>query len=219
MRRVLVALLFTLAGSAGASAQICTGFATFDFARARLFADAAFSSSRERYHGGAIYGGGRVFGSIEAGMTTYTTEEWLDYGAGLGVQLGPWAGRRLQLCPQVGVASSSSTSDLGSDHSEKHISAGVSVGYSLRRTRTTQLAPTATLLVSGGRSKVSFGGGSRSADINSSGSIAFGLGFQFDRQATVVPSITVPFGTKRAGSTYGIRFSITLGSTRDSDLR
>lgn len=219
MRRALVVLLLTLVCSAGASAQVCSGFAPFNEARARVFADAAFSSIAERYHGGFIYGRSRLFASAEVGMTTFELDEWLDFDVGVGVQVPTLAGGRLQFCPQVFVGSTAGvwTDEFGQriDYSEKNVSAGASGGYLIARTGRTQIAATATLLLIGGRATKTFTSGfSRSTDVGAYGTAAFGLGFQVNREVTLIPSIAVPFGTRHAGSLYRLRVSLTLGRSR-----
>jgi len=204
-----------LFGARVTAAQVCSGFAPFEQARARVFADAAFSSILERYHGGLIYGRSRVFASAEVGMTTFATDEWLDFGVGAGLQLGPFAGGRLQVCPQAFVASTAGawTDEFGSriDYGEQTLSAGASGGYLLRRTKSTQLTATATMLLGGGRATRSFTSGfSRSTNIPSYASLALGLGFQLNKEATVIPSLVVPLG-RHGGSVYRIRFSLRLG--------
>jgi len=204
-------LLLASVGPGLVSAQVCSGEASFNGSPARFFASGAFGSS-STYHGGLALGRSLLFGSVEAGMTTYARDETVDYRGAFGVQV-PRHDDRIQLCPQllVSLNVAKDVHGLGVDYKEMMAGGGIDAGYVVFRKGNTRIVPTMSFGLLGGRIKYSYSNGAhRTRDADAFGVLATGVGFGLNRQFTISPSVAFPFGLPGATTWYGVAFSVRM---------
>ena len=220
MRRsttVLVAVLMCLGGTS-AAAQVCSGELSFAQAPIRAFVGIGLNSTAQTYHTGVRYGGTRAFGEAEFGMATYNIggDAW-DYGAGVGLQLGRPQETKAQLCPQIFVGLSRGPKDLGGtgiNYSEKHFAIGADAGFVLAHKKGVDLVPTASFYIANAWYKLTAPSARDSTGADTWEILSLGLGFGFNNQVTLAPSIAFPLSLPGAGRVYGVSFSIKLGASR-----
>jgi len=203
-------LLLASVGPGLVSAQVCSGEASFDGSPVRFFASGAFGSS-STYHGGLALGRSLLFGSVEAGMTTYASDETVDYRGAFGVQV-PRHDDRIQLCPQllVSLNVAKDVHGLGVDYKEMMAGGGIDAGYVVFERKYANCADS-ELRTAGRRIKYSYSNGAhRTRDADAFGVLTTGVGFGLNRQFTISPSVAVPFGLPGATTWYGVAFSVRM---------
>jgi hypothetical protein len=218
MRPVHLALALVigcLSITARANAQICTGGASLDDHPLQLSAGGEFGGGSRLFQGGLTFGSERGFGGVMLGGITYdefagTTLVVGGHG-GIGVPVG--AG---QLCPVAAVVFGFGPNDIegtGIDVSSQGLSAGLSFGIRTAESPQFYLVPTIGLGFAYARAKFSGGGGS-SANSDTYGFLSAGLGFIFNKQVTLQPSVNIPIGLEDSDPTFGIAVGIGFAGSR-----
>src|SRR6267378_2434179 len=200
MRRptTVVAVLICLGGTS-AAAQVCSGELSFAQAPIRAFVGIGLNSTAQTYHTGLRYG-----------------DAW-DYGAGVGLQLGRVQETKAQLCPQIFVGLSRGPNDLGGtgiNYSVKHFAIGADAGFVLAHKKGVDVVPTASFYIANAWYKLTAPSARDSTGSDTWEILSLGLGFGFNNQVTLAPSIAFPLSLPGAGRVYGVSFSIKLGASR-----
>jgi hypothetical protein len=190
-----------------ASAQLCTGAASFRGAPLQAATGVGFSRSAREF-GGAFSGGSDTLfaGGIILGENIDNTT-----GTGLTVSGRVGSDRTLDrdgnvhVCPIGAVSYTSGLKVAQFDASTVGFQAGGALGVVAAKTSTVDVVP--TLSVSLEHDRLSVSSGSLSVtDAHTFGVASLGVGFVFGSRLSLVPSVSVPFGLD-GGET---QFLITL---------
>jgi hypothetical protein len=208
---VVIMSAFVLAPGA-AEAQFCVGSPSFrdqpyQVGVAAAFTDGARGVSGEFAAGGeALFAGGGVgvvnFDDFDATATNI-------FGFG-GADLGVDQRERVFVCP-LGRIGFGVGPDIGAaDVSTFSLQVGGSVGVIASQTNTLMVIPNFGLALHYDRVTVEFGGEDES-ESDSSGLANIGVGFVFNRNVGITPSIAVPFSAGDSDVIFTVSFTFHFG--------
>jgi hypothetical protein len=228
MRRSLVVSLALLAiVRSPAVAQTCQGLASFSAGQMQVAANAQFPE------GGKIWGGSFSYGTpsgVYAGADLSTLSIDNDGGSSLGI--GAHAGYqmklgrtgKLNLCPvaslALGMGPDDEANDLNGSSTDVHF--GLALGTEMGSTPRMRIIPTAGLGLQ--YSKLSIEdtspGGSTFEGSETYGLARLGVGFVFNQQISVRPTIDIPVGSDLINDpTFGLSVGYNFGSKGASRAR
>ena len=222
MRRSLVVSLALLAiVRSQAAAQSCQGLASFSAGPMQVAANAQFPE------GGKVWGGSFSYGmpsGVYAGADLSTTSIDNDGGSSLGV--GAHAGYqmklgrtgKLNLCPvarlALGMGPDDEAANLNSSSTDVHF--GLALGTEMGANPRMRILPTAGLGLqySKLKSEITGPGGSTFEGSETYGLARLGVGFVFNQQISVRPTIDIPVGSDLINDpTLGVTVGYNFGST------
>lgn len=213
-RQAAIALGALVLGLAGpAAAQICAGAASFSSGPLQVGAAIAFSDNARAF--GGAFGGGTdavfVLGSV-GGVTIDNTD-------GTAVQLAVTVGSdqavdregRVRLCP-VGSLTYLSGPSVGIfDTSTVGFSGGGEVGVVAAETPTVSVIPTFGVRVAHERLTVRLPRVDSETVSETFGLANIGVGFVFNDQIALVPSVSVPIGLEGGDTLFAIALAVNFG--------
>jgi hypothetical protein len=222
MRRSLVVSLALLAiVRAPAVAQTCQGLASFSAGQMQVAASAQFPE------GGKVWGGSFSYGmpsGVYAGADLSTLSIDNDGGSSLGI--GAHAGYqmklgrtgKLNLCPvaslALGMGPDDSANDINGSTTDVHF--GFALGTDMGSTPRMRIIPTAGLGLQYSKLKVEDtgpGGGVLFDGSETYGLARLGVGFVFNQQISVRPTIDIPVGSDLINDpTFGLSVGYNFGS-------
>jgi outer membrane protein with beta-barrel domain len=225
MRRSLVVSLALLAiVRAPAVAQTCQGLASFSAGQMQVAANAQFPE------GGKIWGGSFSYGmpsGVYGGADLSTTSLDNDGGSSLGI--GAHAGYQMKLgrtgkinlCPvaslALGMGPDDEASDLNSSSTNVHF--GLALGTEMGANQQVRILPTAGLGLQYSKLKEEIGGVA-SPDVSDTYGLArLGVGFVFNQQISVRPTIDIPVGLEGSDPVFGLSVGYNFGSKGMSKAR
>jgi outer membrane protein with beta-barrel domain len=225
MRRSLVVSLALLAiVRAPAVAQTCQGLASFSAGQMQVAANAQFPE------GGKIWGGSFSYGmpsGVYGGADLSTTSLDNDGGSSLGI--GAHAGYqmklgrtgKLNLCPvaslALGMGPDDDASELNSSSTNIHF--GLALGTEMGASPQVRILPTAGLGLQYSKQKEEIGGVA-SPDVSDTYGLArVGVGFVFNQQISVRPTIDIPVGLEGSDPVFGVSVGYNFGSKGMSKAR
>jgi outer membrane protein with beta-barrel domain len=228
MRRSLVVSLALLAiVRSPAVAQTCQGLASFTAGQMQVAANAQFPE------GGKIWGGSFSYGmpsGVYAGADLSNTSLDNDGGSSLGI--GAHAGYQMKLgrtgkinlCPvahlALGMGPDDSANDLNGSSTDVHF--GFALGTEMGSTPRMRIIPTAGLGLQYSKFKVedTGPGGSTFEASETYGLARLGVGFVFNQQISVRPTIDIPVGSDLTNDpTFGLSVGYNFGSKGASKAR
>ena len=228
MRRSLVVSLALLAiVRSPAVAQTCQGLASFSAGPMQVAGNAQFPE------GGKIWGGSFTYGmpsGVYAGADLSTTSLDNDGGSSLGI--GAHAGYqmklgrtgKLNLCPvarlAIGMGPDDDALNINSSSTDLHF--GFALGTEMGTNPRMRIIPTAGLGLQYSKLKVedTSPGGTTFEGSETYGLARLGVGFVFNQQISLRPSIDIPVGSDLINDpTFGVSVGYNFGSRGVSKAR
>ena len=225
MRRSLVVSLALLAiVRSPVVAQTCQGLASYSAGQLQVVGNAEFPEARKVWGGSISYG---MPSGIYAGADLSSTSWDNDLGSSLGI--GAHAGYQMKLgrtgkmslCPVARLALGMGPDDEAADANRgtTQIHFGLAWGTEMGSTRQLRIVPTAGLGVQHLKLKEEIGGVEASAS-ETYGLARVGVGFVFNQQISVRPTIDIPVGSDISNDpTFGVSVGYNFGSKSVSRAR
>ena len=228
MRRSLVVSLALLAiVRSPAVAQTCQGLASFSAGQMQVVGNAQFPE------GGNVWGGSFTYGmpaGLYAGADISTTSfdgldaSSLGIGAHAGYQMKLARTSKLSLCPvaslKLGMGPDIEAADINSSSTDLHF--GLALGTDVGNTAQMRIIPTAGLGLQYSKLKVedTAPGGSTIEGSETYGLARLGVGFVFNQQISVRPTIDIPVGSDLVNDpTFGLSVGYNFGNKDVSKAR
>jgi hypothetical protein len=228
MRRSLVVSLAVLAiVRSQASAQSCQGLASFSAGQMQVAANAQFPQGGNVWAGSFSYG---LPSGIYAGADISTTSfdgldaNSLGIGAHAGYQMKLGQSGKLNLCPVASLALGMGPDDKAANlnSSSTNLNFGFALGTDMGSTPRMRIIPTAGLGLQ--YSKLKFEdtapGGTTVEGSETYALARLGVGFVFNQQISVRPTIDIPVGSDLVNDpTFGVTVGYNFGSKGVSKAR
>jgi hypothetical protein len=182
-----------------------------------------FSEGANRFGAGVAYGlPANVYGGAQISTTSYDGADAssLGIGANLGYQLALGKSADLHVCPvasfEVGMGPDDDA--LSINRSSKQANVGISIGKTMGSTPRMQIVPAAGLGLA--YAKLSEDDGTTTLDASETYGLArLGVGFIFNQQIAVRPSVDIPLGLEGSDPTFGLTVAYSFGSSRSASAR
>lgn len=220
MRRSLVVSLALLAiVRSPAVAQSCQGLASFSAGQMQVAGNAQFSDLTNTWGGTFSYGlPSGVYGGASLSTTSFDgiDQSSLGVGANVGYQMTLGRTGQFNLCPvaslKLGMGPDDDAANLNSSSTDAHF--GLAVGTSMGANPRMRILPTAGLGLQYSKAKAedTAPGGTTVEASDTYGLARFGVGFVFNQQISVRPSIDIPLGLDNSDATFGIAVAYNFGS-------
>jgi outer membrane protein with beta-barrel domain len=217
MRRMLVASLALVAViNAPAAAQTCLGLASFSHGNMQVSGNGQFNDGSNRFGAGFNYGlPASVFAGAQISTTSFDGADAssLGIGANVGYQMTVGKAANIHVCPVASLELGMGPDDdaAGIDASSRNANIGFSLGTTMGSTPRMQIVPTAGLGLA--YTKLSLDDGAATTDVSETyGQARLGVGFIFNQQIAVRPSIDIPLGLDNSDPTFGVTVAYSFGS-------
>jgi hypothetical protein len=223
MRRSLVVSLALLAMvNAPAVAQTCQGLASFTSGKMQVAGNGQFTEGANRFGAGVSYGlPANVYGGAQLSTTSFDGADASSIGIGvnLGYQLAMGKSADLHVCPvaslELGMGPDDDAASI--DRSSREINLGFSIGKAMGSTPRMQIVPAAGL---GLRNlKLTEDDGVSTSFSDTHGLARLGVGFIFNQQIAVRPSVDIPLGLEGSDPTFGLTVAYSFGSRHPAPAR
>ena len=228
MRRSLMVPLALLAiVKSPAAAQTCQGMASFSHGQLQVAGSAQFPEAAKIWGGSLTYG---LPSGLYAGADVSNTSIDNDGGSSMG--LGAHAGyqmklgrtQKVALCPVANLALGMGPDDDAADinSSQTNMNFGFALGTEMGATQQMRIIPTAGLGVQYTKLKVedTGPGGQTIEGSETYGLARLGVGFVFNQQISVRPSVDIPLGSDFVNDpTFGVSVGYNFGSKGVSKSR
>lgn len=224
MRRSLVVSLALLAVvSSPAVAQTCQGLASFTSGKMQVAGNGQFTEGMNRFGAGFSYGlPAGVFGGAQLSTSSFDAVDGssIGVGANLGYQLAMGKSADIHLCPVaslelgMGPDEDATGGNPAVDRSSREINLGFSVGKAMGSTPRMQIVPAAGL---GLRNLKATEDDASFSDTH--GLARLGVGFIFNQQIAVRPSVDIPLGLEGSDPTFGLTVAYSFGSRHPAPAR
>jgi hypothetical protein len=231
MRRSLVVSLAVLAiVRAPAMAQTCEGLASFSTGQMQVAGNAQFPDGRNIWGGSFTYG---IPSGIYAGADLSTTsfdvpagvesQSSLGVGAHAGYQMTVGQAKQFALCPvarlSLGMGPDNDAANINSSSTDAHF--GLAVGTSVGTNPRMRILPTAGLGLQYSKQKVedTSPGGNTIEGSDTYGLARLGVGFIFNQQISVRPTVDIPLGLDNSSAGFGITAAYNFGNRGISKSR
>jgi len=220
MRRSLVVSLALLAiVRAPAVAQTCEGLASFTAGQMQVAGNAQFSDLTNTWGGSFTYGvPSGIYGGASLSTTSFDGIEQNSLGIGghAGYQMTVGQAKQFAICPvarlALGMGPDDDAANLNSSSTDAHF--GLSVGTSVGTNQRMRILPTAGLGLQYSKIKVedTAPGGTTLEGSDTYGLARLGVGFVFNQQIAVRPSVDIPLGLDNGDTSFGITVAYNFGS-------
>jgi Outer membrane protein beta-barrel domain len=228
MRRSLVVSLALLAiVRSPAVAQTCQGFASFSAGQMQVAARAQFPEGGNVWGGSFSYGvPAGIYGGADISTTSFDgiDANSLGIGAHAGYQMKLGRTGKLNLCPvaslALGMGPDDESIDLNSSSTDVHF--GLALGTEMGSTPRMRIIPTAGLGLQYSKAKAedTSPGGTTLEASETYGLARLGVGFVFNQQISVRPTIDIPVGSDLiTDPTFGVSVGYNFGSKGISRAR
>jgi hypothetical protein len=227
MRRSLVVSLALLAiVRSPAVAQTCQGLASFSAGQMQVAGNAQFGDFTNTWGGSFSYGvPSGIYGGASLSTTSFDgiDQSSLGIGANVGYQMNLGRASKMHVCPvaslNLGMGPDDSANDINSSSTDVHF--GLAVGSQMGTNPRMQILPTAGLGLQYSKAKVEdTGPGGTSVEASSTYGLArLGLGFVFNQQISVRPSVDIPLGLDGGKAAFGVTAAYNFGSKGISKAR
>ena len=229
MRRSLVVSLALLAMvNAPAVAQTCQGLASFTSGKMQVAGNGQFTEGAKRFGAGVSYGlPANVYGGAQLSTTSFDGADASSIGIGvnLGYQLAMGKSADIHVCPvaslELGMGPDSDAAGGGNpavDRSTREINLGFSVGKAMGSTPRMQIVPAVGLGLRNLNAKEDDGTTSSSFS-DTHGLARLGVGFIFNQQIAVRPSVDIALGLEGSDPTFGLTVAYSFGSRHPAPAR
>jgi hypothetical protein len=228
MRRSLVVSLALLAiVRSPAVAQTCQGMASFSAGQLQVVGNAEFPEARNVWGGSITYGmPSGIYGGADLSTTSFDGLDQSSLGIGVhaGYQMKLGQSGKIALCPvanlALGMGPDDDEAELNSSSTDAHF--GLALGTEMGSTRQLRILPTAGLGLQYSKFKAEIGQG-QGSEIEGSetyGLARIGVGFVFNQQISVRPTIDIPVGVEGgADPVFGLSVGYNFGSKGVSKAR
>lgn len=221
MRRSLVVSLALLAMvESPAVAQTCQGLASFSAGQMQVAGNAQFGEFANTWGGSFTYG---MPSGVYAGADLSTTsfdgidQSSLGVGAHAGYQMKLGQSGKMHLCPvarlALGMGPDDDAANINSSSTDVHF--GLALGTEMGANPRLRILPTAGLGLQYSKAKVedtSVGGTSVEAS-ETYGLARLGVGFVFNNQISLRPSVDIPLGSDISNDpAFGLTVGYNFGS-------
>ena len=219
MRRSLVVSLALLAMiSAPAVAQTCMGLASYSTGRMQASGNGSFTNGANTFGGSLGYGlPGSAFGNATLSTTSYdaANASSVGIGANVGYQLALGQAAQVQLCPVAGfeVGNGPDDNTAGINASSRSATVGFSLGTSMGANPRMKITPAAGLGLVYGKVKLQDTAGLTTESSDTYGMAHLNLGFVFNQNIAVRPSVAIPLGLNNSDPTFGLTLGYNFGRT------
>jgi hypothetical protein len=217
MRRTLVASLALVAViNAPAAAQTCLGLASFSHGKMQVAGNGQFSDGSNRFGAGFNYGlPAGVFAGAQVSTTSFDGADAssLGIGANVGYQMTVGKAANIHVCPTASLELGMGPDDdaAGINASSRAANVGFSLGTTMGSTPRMQIVPTAGLGLA--YAKLSLDDGTATTELSDTyGQARLGVGFIFNQQIAVRPSVDIPLGLDNSDPTFGLTVAYSFGS-------
>ena len=219
MRRSLVVSLALLAMvESPAVAQTCLGLASFSSGNMQVSGNGQFSNGSNRFGAGFNYGlPASVFAGAQISTTSYdgAASSSLGIGANVGYQMSVGKAANIHVCPTASLELGMGPDDdaNNTDVSSRAANVGFSMGTTMGTNPRMKIIPTAGLGLAYGKQTTKVGGVSAPDVSETYGLARLGVGFIFNQQIAVRPSVDIPLGLDNSDPTFGLTVAYSFGST------
>ncbi len=221
MRRSLVVSLALLAmANAPAVAQTCQGLASFSAGQMQVAGNAQFGEIANTWGGSFSYGvPSGVYGGLDLSTTSFDNDlgSSLGVGAHAGYQMKLGQAGRVHLCPvarmALGMGPDDEAADINASSTDVHF--GLALGTEMGSTPRMRILPTAGLGLQYSKAKVedTSPGGTTLEASETYGLARRGVGFIFNQQISVRPTIDIPDGSDISNDpAFGFTVGYNFGS-------
>lgn len=217
MRRTLVASLALVAViNAPAAAQTCLGLASFSHGKMQVAGNGQFSDGSNRFGAGFNYGlPAGLFAGAQVSTTSFDGADAssLGIGANVGYQMTVGKAANIHVCPTASLELGMGPDDdaAGINASSRAANVGFSLGTTMGSTPRMQIVPTAGLGLA--YAKLSLDDGTATTELSDTyGQARLGVGFIFNQQISVRPSVDIPLGLDNSDPTFGLSVAYSFGS-------
>ena len=228
MRRSLVVSLTLLAiVRSQAVAQTCQGLASFSAGQMQVAANAQFPQGGNVWGGSFSYGlPSGVYGGADISTTSFDgiSANSLGIGAHAGYQMKLGRTGKLNLCPVASLAlgMGPDDADLNINSSSTDVHFGLALGTDMGSTPRMRIIPTAGLGLQYSKVKIedTAPGGTTVDGSETYGLARLGVGFVFNQQISVRPTIDIPVGSDLINDpTFGVSVGYNFGNKGVSKAR
>ena len=217
MRRSLVVSLAMLAlVNAPAVAQTCLGLASYSSGNMQVSGNGQFAEGANRFGAGFNYGlPASVFAGAQISTTSFDGADAssLGIGANVGYQLSLGKAANIHVCPTASLELGMGPDDdaLGINASSRAANVGFSLGTTMGASPRMQIVPSAGLGLAYLKLKVE--DATTTSELSDTyGQARLGVGFIFNQQIAVRPSIDIPLGLDNSDPTFGLTVAYSFGS-------
>jgi hypothetical protein len=227
MRRSLVVSLALLAiVRAPAMAQTCEGLASFTSGQMQVAGNAQFPDGAKVWGGSFTYGvPSGIYGGADLSTTSIDNDGGSSLGIGghVGYQMTLGQAKQFALCPvarlALGMGPDDDAANINSSSTDAHF--GLAVGTSMGTNPRMKIIPTAGLGLQYSKAKIedTSPGGTTLEGSDTYGMARLGVGFVFNQQISVRPSIDIPLGLDNSDATFGVTVGYNFGNKGVSKAR
>jgi hypothetical protein len=217
MRRTLVASLALIAVvNAPAAAQTCLGLASFSNGKMQVSGNGQFTEGANRFGAGVGYGlPSNIFAGAQLSTTSYEGADAssLGIGANVGYQLTVGKSANIHVCPVAGFELGMGPDDDATEtnNSQQNANVGFSLGTAMGASPRMQIVPSVGLGLAYTKLKTEVAG-AESELSDTHGQAQLGVGFIFNQNIAVRPSVSIPLGLEGSDPTFGLTVAYSFGS-------
>jgi hypothetical protein len=221
MRRSLVVSLALLAiVRSPAVAQTCQGLASFSAGQLQTVGSAQFGEFSNTWGGSISYGvPSGIYGGADLSTESFDNDggSSLGIGAHAGYQMKLGRTGKMHLCPNASLALGMGPDDDANniDGSQTHVKFGVALGTEMGSTARMRIIPNAGLGLAYIKVKEEETAGQNPTTFEASetyGLARLGVGFVFNQQISVRPTIDIPLGSDLySDPTFGLSVGYNFG--------
>jgi hypothetical protein len=226
-RSLVVSLALAAMVNAPAVAQTCQGLASFSAGQLQVVGNAQFPEAAKIWGASITYGmPSGIYGGADLSSTSFDNDggSSLGIGAHAGYQMKLGQSGKINLCPvaslALGMGPDDDEAELNSSSTDAHF--GLALGTEMGSTRQLRILPTAGLGLQYSKFKAEMGQG-QGSEIEGSetyGLARIGVGFVFNQQISVRPTIDIPVGVEGgADPVFGLSVGYNFGSKGVSKAR
>jgi hypothetical protein len=221
MRRTLVVSLALFAVvNAPAAAQTCQGLASYNAGQMQVAASTQFGEFSNTWGGSFSYGvPSGVYGGLDLSTESFDNDGGSSLGIGghAGYQMKLGRTGKISLCPVARLALGMGPDDEANDinGSQTHGHVGLALGTEMGSTPRMRILPTAGLGLQYSKYKQEdTGPGGSTFEASETYALArIGVGFVFNQQITVRPTVDIPLGSDlNSDPAFGLTVGYNFGS-------
>jgi hypothetical protein len=226
-RSIVVSLALAAMVNAPAVAQTCQGLASFNAGKLQVAGSAQFAEFSKTWGANVTYGmPSGIYGGAALSTESFDNDggSSLGIGAHAGYQMKLGQSGKLNLCPvarlQLGMGPDDEAADINASQTHGHL--GLALGTEMGSTRQMRIIPTAGLGLQYSKAKVedTGPGGSTIEASETYGLARVGVGFVFNQQISVRPTIDIPVGSDLSSDpVFGLTVGYNFGSKGVSRAR
>ncbi|HEX2249709.1 MAG TPA: autotransporter outer membrane beta-barrel domain-containing protein [Gemmatimonadales bacterium] len=226
-RSLVVSLALAAMVNAPAVAQTCQGLASFSAGQLQVVGNAQFPEAAKVWGASISYGmPSGIYGGADLSTTSFDNDggSSLGIGAHAGYQMKLGQSGKIHLCPvaslALGMGPDDEAAEINAGTTDAHF--GLALGTEMGSTRQLRIIPTAGLGLQYSKYKEedTSQNGSTFEASETYGLARLGVGFVFNQQISVRPTIDIPVGVEGgADPVFGLSVGYNFGSKGVSRAR